>query len=208
VRNAARNCSRSAGGWKGSDVDYHDRPFKRPVRKAPTYDRKIAAQATETAGTLIAQRAAAKVARDLWVRMKAVGLDALLRELNPEPAPKADRVGTLGEAIEAARPLSTVRPISFIGFTKRFRQVAGEIAGIPRPPKANAPSGPAVEAWRAAVDAVPLDIFTKERVMAWRAARVNCSSPLHLGLPPQNPVSYQRRDFRIGGGGSRWIIPL
>jgi integrase len=117
---------------------------------------------------------AAARARDHWVRMKAIGLPALLSELSPDPLP--ERCGTVGEAIAAASKLSTVRPISFLGYVKRLRQVAGEIAGVKRPRKMTSWNSPEADQWRAEVDAVRLDRLNKEAVNKWRAEKIAASS--------------------------------
>jgi len=117
--------------------------------------------------------AAAAKARDHWVRMRAIGLPALLAELAPEPLP--ERCGTVGEAIAAASQLSTVRPISFLGYVKRLRQVTSEIAGIQRPKKVTSRSSKAMKEWRARVDAVSLDVLTAKAVNAWKAGRIHAA---------------------------------
>lgn len=116
------------------------------------------------------QAAAAAKARDHWVRMKAIGLPALLAELAPDPLP--ERCGTVGEAIAAATKLSTVRSISFLGYVKRLRQIAGEVAGVKRPAKVTSWNSPEVAKWRETVEAVRLDRLTKEAVMQWRAEKI------------------------------------
>ena len=116
---------------------------------------------------------AALKARDHWVRMKAIGLPALLRELDPDPIAK--KPGTVGEAIVAAKSLSTVRPISFLGYVKRLRQVAGEIATIPKPKASTSRSSPEMAEWRKRVDAVRLDKLSADAVNAWKAHRINAA---------------------------------
>lgn len=113
---------------------------------------------------------AAQRARDHWLRMKSIGLPGLLAELAPDPLP--EKCGTVGEAIAAASRLSTVRPISFLGYVKRLRQVAGEIAGIKRPSKATSRNSVEAQEWRAAVEAVRLDKLNVEAVNRWRAEKI------------------------------------
>jgi integrase len=117
---------------------------------------------------------AASRALDLWKRSNVISLDALKSEYDPAP-PKRSEVGTVGEAIEAARPLSTVRPLSFNNYVKRLRQIAAEIGQVPRPSKPTSPRSTANEEWRERIDAVPLSLFSQENVNAWRSARINAA---------------------------------
>jgi integrase len=118
---------------------------------------------------------AASRARDLWVRMKAIGLDALLRELNPEPEPTTENDASVADAIAASARLSVVRPESFAGYAMKLRTLAGEVAGIPKPLLATSRSAPEARRWREAVGAVPLSALTKEAVLAWRKRRVDAA---------------------------------
>ncbi|MSU46769.1 MAG: hypothetical protein EXS42_06515, partial [Lacunisphaera sp.] len=105
--------------------------------------------------------------------MKAVGLPALLVELSPEPKPT--KAATVGEAIAVASKLATVRPVSFLGYALRLRQIAGEIAGIKKPAKASSRNAPEALAWKMAVNAVRLDTLTVGAVAKWKAERVAAS---------------------------------
>lgn len=113
---------------------------------------------------------AAGKARDLWVRMKAIGLSALLAELSPDKRP--NKVSTVAEAIDAASKLTTVRTGSFFGYAKRLRQIAGEIANIKKPKQALSTKDPKALAWRAAQGAVRIDVFTPASVNKWKAERI------------------------------------
>lgn len=114
--------------------------------------------------------AAATKARDYWIRMKAIGLPALLAELRPDERPA--HVATVGEVIEAASKLATVRIGSFAGYAKRLRQLAGEIAHIKKPKNALSRNAPEALAWKAATGAVRVDVFTPEAVNQWKAQRI------------------------------------
>ncbi|MBK8478275.1 MAG: site-specific integrase [Opitutaceae bacterium] len=117
---------------------------------------------------------AAAAARDHWVRMKAIGLPALLAELAPDKKPT--KTATVGEAIAAAEKLAIVRPVSFLGCAKKLRQIAGEIAGIERPKKATSWNSEEAAAWRARLDAVPLSRLTAEAANKWKAERIAAHS--------------------------------
>lgn len=113
---------------------------------------------------------AATKARDYWVRMKAIGLPALLAELRPDERPA--HVATVAEVIEAASKLATVRVGSFAGYAKRLRQLAGEIAKVKKPKNALSRNAPEALAWKAATGAVRVDVFTPAAVNRWRAQRI------------------------------------
>ena len=134
---------------------------------------------------------AAGKARDHWVRMKAIGLPVLLAELSPTPRPT--RTATVGEAIEAASLLATVRPASFFDYAKKLRQIAGEIAKVKKPLKPKSRNAPDALAWRTAVNAVPLSIFTSERVNQWRAGRINA----HISNPKKRKTAETTADSII-----------
>ncbi len=113
---------------------------------------------------------AAGKARDYWVRMKSIGLPALLAELAPDTKPA--RAATVGEAIAAAAKLTKVRAISFLGYALRLRQIAAEIANVRKPAKASSRNAPEALAWRKSVGAVRLDRLTADAVRKWRAERI------------------------------------
>lgn len=113
---------------------------------------------------------AAGTARDYWVKMKAIGLPALLAELAPDLRPT--KAATVAEAIDAASKLATVRPGSFHGYSKRLRQIAGELAKIKRPKNALSRNAPEALAWKVAVGNVRLDTLTAAAVTKWRAEKV------------------------------------
>jgi len=113
---------------------------------------------------------AAASARDYWVKMKAIGLPALLAELAPDKKPT--KAGTVGEVIVAASKEATVRPRSLAQYVGAFRQLAAEIAGVDGGKDRYAYRSPVYREWLAKVDAVPLSGITPELVKAWRARRI------------------------------------
>ncbi len=113
---------------------------------------------------------AAGRARDYWVRMRAIGLPALLAEIAPDKRPL--EVATVAEAIAAAEKLATVRSASFAGYAKRLRQIAGEIAKVKRPKHYLSRSNASANAWKAAIGAVRLSAFSAEAVNRWKAERI------------------------------------
>jgi len=114
---------------------------------------------------------AAARARDLYLRMKAIGLPALLAELRPDARPA--RVCTLGEYLEAARPFAKVRPRVFDQYAAALRRVYALVLGIEGPAARFHAKGDAAAAYRAKLDALRLDAVTPQAVAIWREAFVN-----------------------------------
>jgi len=112
---------------------------------------------------------AASKARDYYLRMKAIGLPALLAELRPDLKP--DRVCTLADYLEAAKALSTVRPTTLAEYEASLRRVVAAVRGIA--PKSDKHADRAV--WRAKVDAVRLDQVTPAEVKAWHKAELDAA---------------------------------
>ena len=131
-------------------------------------------------------------AQAIYLSLVSVGWDATIAKFKPESLPKK-KAGTVGETIGAASLLATTRPQSFAQAVLRLRQIAAGIAGV-KPPTIQKKIGrktiardarlsyrsPEFQAWRQRVDAVPLTVFTPDRVRAWRDARIaaRAASPI------------------------------
>ena len=113
--------------------------------------------------------AAAERARDHYLRMRAIGLPALLAEIRPETKP--DRVCTVGEYLAAAKVLSTVRERTLAEYEASFRRVVAGVRGI----VAKSNQHKVREEWRAKVDAVRLDQFTASDVRAWQKRELDAA---------------------------------
>jgi len=113
---------------------------------------------------------AAAVAKKHWLRMKALGsLDALLAELAPPPDPKPERICTVGELIDAARPLATeARPRIFDSYASNLRRIVAVVAGIEATEDRYGYRPGIASPWRARVDAVGLEILTTAAVAEWQ----------------------------------------
>ncbi len=112
---------------------------------------------------------AAERARDHYLRMRAIGLPALLAEIRPEAKP--DRVCTVGEYLAAAKPLSAVRERTLAEYEASFRRVVAGVRGI----VAKSNQHKVRAAWRAKVDAVRLDQFTPADVKAWQKRELDAA---------------------------------
>ena len=114
---------------------------------------------------------AADKARNYYLRMKAIGLPALLAELRPDRKP--DRACTVGEYLAAARPFAKVRPRVFDQYTAALRRVFALVLDLEGPAARFYAKGEAAAAWRAKLDNLRLDAITPQDVEKWRVAFVN-----------------------------------
>lgn len=114
---------------------------------------------------------AADKARNYYLRMKAIGLPALLAELRPDIRP--DRVCTVGEYIDAARAYAQVKPRVFIQYERALRRLVAAVLKLPNPSARFYHKGSAVLEWRKRIDSVRLDRLSPAAIDAWRVAYVN-----------------------------------
>lgn len=114
---------------------------------------------------------AADKARNYYLRMKAIGLPALLAELRPDIRP--DRVCTVGEYLAAARPFAKARPRVFDQYAAALRRVFALVLDLEGPAERFYAKGEAAAAWRAKLDNLRLDAITPQDVEKWRVAFVN-----------------------------------
>ncbi len=115
------------------------------------------------------QSAAAKRASELYTLVVTQGWEAGFALYRTEA--KKEAAGTVGALITSASSLSTARRHSLDAYTKALRCIVAEIKGI-RPGKNTEGKGSAHAAWRAEVDAVPLEEITPAEIVAWKNARL------------------------------------
>lgn len=119
--------------------------------------------------------AACRKARDLWIRVESEGLDAVvgsekkgIRARGPVRT-VGDYITTLADHPLKDRRGRLVRDNTVAQYVRKLRTVAAGVGGLDPDDKSKyAPSGPLRDAWLARVDAVPLKLFTAERVERWR----------------------------------------
>lgn len=117
------------------------------------------------------QREAARKAADLYAKIVSEGVEAGLADYRPGDSPENSSCSTVGDAIEAASRLSSVRPQTLKVYAQAFRCLVAEIKGITSANKNDFGKG-GTEAWRQEVDAVKLDSFTSADVVAWKNERI------------------------------------
>jgi integrase len=130
-------------------------------------------------GTPNRKKAAAKAA-EIFAYLKAHGYAATAEKFKPkgeDPAKKGK--ATFGKLIVAATKLSTARRHSLDAYTKALRCIVAEIKGIVAGENTEG-MGSAHAAWRAKVDAVPLEAITPADVVGWKNSRLRAaeSDPL------------------------------
>jgi integrase len=125
------------------------------------------------------KEAAAALAARIWTQIVSEGWDAAMKVHKPQSIAKAPKSATVGALIEAACAASSARKHSLEAYSKAFRRVVSEVAGIHDGRKFDAFKGGTKE-WRERVDAVPLASLLPADVQAWKNRRLRAaeSDPL------------------------------
>jgi len=114
--------------------------------------------------------AAAKASK-IYNDVVALGWDAAIAKHKPETLRDTGKPATVGELIEVACAASSARKHSLEAYSKAFRRVVSEVAGIHDGRKFDAFKGGTKE-WRERVDAVPLASLLPADVQAWKNRRL------------------------------------
>lgn len=109
---------------------------------------------------------AAERARDHYLRMKGIGLPAMLAELRPDKRP--ERPGTVGEFIAAARKLCKVRARTLAQYETSLRRIVAGVCKLDGDASRFDYKTGGADAWREKIEAVRLDKLTPAGVEAWR----------------------------------------
>lgn len=122
--------------------------------------------------------AATKAAR-IYSDVVALGWDAAIAKHKPETLRETTKPATVGALIEAACAASSARRHSLETYSKVFRRIVSEVAGIQDGRKFDAFNGGTKE-WRERVDAVSLASLLPADVQAWKNRRLRAaeSDPL------------------------------
>lgn len=139
---------------------------------------------------------AATKARDLWLNVKAKGLDVAVAEFRPKSAPRAARSATVGEVIAAAKTVSSVRPSTFNQYEISLRRLAAGVLGIKAEGAVFYHRSPEAKAWRAKVEGVSLDALTAAKVEAWRKAYIAAAPDEIARISAKNTSSAIIRNAR------------
>jgi integrase len=110
------------------------------------------------------REAAARRAAGIYGDLVFLGVGETLAKHRAK-RPEAEGIATIGEYIAAARGVMSVRAVTFAGYARHLRQIAGDIIEARAPRKAKAGQRWAT---RAAIDATPLFVVSPEAVQSWR----------------------------------------
>lgn len=114
---------------------------------------------------------AAKIYNDVTSK----GWEAALAQHKPETV-KESKAATVGELVAAISELADVRPATLRGYIATFRRIAADVMGVEAKASRYARCGGGRESWLAAVDAVPLEKLTPDRIEAWKIRYVSTNS--------------------------------
>ena len=139
---------------------------------------------------------AAAKARDLWLNVKAKGLESALAEFRPKAAPRAARSATVGELIAAAKTFSTVRGSTFTQYEISLRRLVAGVLGMTARGSVFYHASPEAKAWRAKVDGASLDVLTAAKVESWRKGYVDAVKDEKARISAKNTTSAIIRNAR------------
>jgi integrase len=117
---------------------------------------------------------AATKAAKIYGDVVALGWEAAIAKHKPETLRDTTKPATVGALIEAACAASTARKHSLEAYSKAFRRVVSEVAGIQDGRKFDAFKGGTKE-WRERVDAVPLASLLPADIQAWKNRRLRAA---------------------------------
>jgi integrase len=110
--------------------------------------------------------AAARKAASVYTDFLTLGVEAALAKHRPQKA--SDKIGTVGEWIQAARSVATVNPATFALYAAALRKIAGDIIRVKRNRKRFGPKGGGARTYRQAIDAAPLVLLSPAAIQKWR----------------------------------------
>jgi integrase len=139
---------------------------------------------------------AATKARDLWLNVKAKGLDVAVAEFRPKSAPRAARAATVGNLIATAKTLASVRPSTLLVYEASLRRLVAGVLGMKAGGAVFYHKSAEAAAWRAKVDAATLDVLTPARVEAWRRGYIDSATDEKARISSKNTSSCIIRNAR------------
>jgi hypothetical protein len=110
--------------------------------------------------------AAARIARDVYGDLLALGIEGTLQKHRPESQAEPGSQAIIGEWIAAAASVFDGRPATFGGYSRALRLIAGDILSVSKSKKRFAASKKSL--YRAKIEEAPLSVLTPEAIQAWR----------------------------------------
>ena len=162
-----------------SDVDFwKDRVTPRKIRGKLTpelYVRFREAGADKWVCLNVANKAeAARKARNLWLNVKAKGIDAAVAEFNPKGTPRPEKSSSVSEFLTAVKAVATVRRATFDRYEICLRRLVAGVLGLTNGTHFY-PKGEGAKARREKIDNASLDILSTARVEVWRKAYIDAA---------------------------------
>jgi integrase len=118
------------------------------------------------------KEAAAKKALAIYQTLRANGWVDTLAKFKPSAA-KVEKGSTVGELFIAVAELANVRPTTLRSYITSFRRIVADVMSLELKAGRYARCGSGRKAWLAAVDAVPLEKLTPDRIEAWKLRYVS-----------------------------------
>jgi len=139
---------------------------------------------------------AATKARDLYLQIKANGLDVALAEFRPKSAPRAARSSTVGELIAQAKLVSTVRTSTFNDYEIKLRRLVAGVLGMKAGGSVFYHGSSEAKAWGEKVDGASLDVLSAARVESWRKSFIDAAKDEKARISAKNTSSSIIRNAR------------
>ena len=139
---------------------------------------------------------AARKARDLWLNVKAKGLDVAVAEFRPKSEPRAARSATVGVLITEAKAIATVRASTFAQYEISLRRLVAGVLGMKASGSVFYGKGDSAKAWRAKVEGASLDVLTDAKVEAWRKSYVDAAPDEMARISAKNTAAATIRNAR------------
>lgn len=139
---------------------------------------------------------AAIKARDLWLNVKAKGLDVAVAEFNPKSAPRPARASTVGELIAEARALTSVRPPTLLAYESALRRLVAGVRGMTASGSVFYHKSKEGAERRAKIDATSLDVLGTAEVEQWRRAYIAAAPDEIARVSAKNTTSSVIRNAR------------
>lgn len=122
--------------------------------------------------------AAAKLARDTWLKLKTMGWDAV------KPARERIVDPSVGEFLAAVRAEADIAPGTFSIYARKFRRLVAGVVGVEDSKRKHDYRGGGYAAWLARVHGVKLSRLSPEAVQRWKTK--------HIAAAAKNPLQDRR----------------
>ncbi|MEM9283214.1 MAG: hypothetical protein AAGA96_15435, partial [Verrucomicrobiota bacterium] len=151
---------------------------------------------TFTLGTANKANAAEKAKR-IYLALQLGGWEEALEQFKPGAAQDGENL-TVGEFLEKVKSVTSLAPRTFANYSMVFRKMVARIAGIPTDHKRFDKKNGGRERWIDAIEAIPLDRITPQKIEKWKREFV---AP-YIGDPLKERKAKNTCNSIIGNAGS------